>query len=118
VFSALRPYRRPLSLSSSWSASALVTLVVLGAGPVCAEWVPLENKHQSHALRTVYIEPTTIRRDEHLVTMEILVDWKWIQGSTGEGGNHRFMSTKSHKQFDCAEKSYARWEPVDRMWDM
>jgi hypothetical protein len=71
---------------------------------VRAEWVALEKKYQSLALRTVYIDPATIRRDGHLVTMDILVDWKWEQGSTGEGGAHRFQSTTTQKQFDCAEK--------------
>ena len=31
-----------------------------------------------------------------------LIDFKWMQGNPR--GPHRFLSTKTHKQFDCADK--------------
>ena len=49
----------------------------------------------------MYIDSATIRREENLVTMVILIDWKWMQGNRSPS---RFLSTKTHKQFDCAEK--------------
>ena len=82
----------------------LATLLVLSHGPASAEWVALDEKYQSPGLQTVYIDSATIRREGHLVTLVTLTDWEWAQGSIGEGGAHRFLSTKTHKQFDCAEK--------------
>ncbi len=85
----------------------LLTLLVLSHRPVYAEWVAIDMKYQSPGLRTVYSDPTAIRREGDLVTLEILVDWKWMQGNVGMGiypGPHRFFSTKNTKQFDCAEK--------------
>lgn len=58
--------------------------------------------------QTVYIDPSSVRREESLVTIWQLIDFKWMQGNAGMGplgfGPHRFLSTKTHKQFDCAEK--------------
>ena len=37
-----------------------------------------------------------------------LIDFKWMRGNAGIGslgfGPHRILSTKTHKQIDCAEK--------------
>jgi hypothetical protein len=55
----------------------------------------------------VYVDPDTIRREENLVAMWQLIHFKWMQGDAGIGlgfGPHRFLSTKTHKQFDCEEK--------------
>ena len=42
------------------------------------------------------------------MTLWQLIDFKRMQGNTGMGplgfGPHRFLSTKTHKQFDCAGK--------------
>ena len=55
----------------------------------------------------MYVDPDTIRREGKLVTLWQLIDFKWMQGNAGLGrlgfGPHRFFSTKTHKQFDCAE---------------
>ncbi len=80
----------------------LITLLVLSHGPVYAEWVAIEKNHQLSELQTVYVDPTTIRQDENLVTMWQLTDFQWMQG--GPRATPRFLSTKTHKQFDCAEK--------------
>jgi hypothetical protein len=69
---------------------------------VYAEWVALEDKYQTPGLQTLYIDPDTIRRKGHLVSLEILVDWNWMQGNRSPT---RFYSTKSTKEFDCANKS-------------
>ena len=36
------------------------------------------------------------------MTMWQLIDFKWMQGNPR--GPYRFLSTETHKQFDCAEK--------------
>jgi hypothetical protein len=54
----------------------------------------------------VYYDPKTIRRNGDLVTLWQLTDYKWMQGNAPFGtfmmGPHRFLSTKTHKEFDCA----------------
>ena len=79
----------------------LLTILALNIGPAYAEWVPIEAKYQSPGLQTLYIDPATIRRDGSQVTLESLVDWKWMQGNRSPS---RFYSTKVTKQFDCGEK--------------
>lgn len=77
------------------------TVVILVDRPVYAEWVALEPQYQSHPLQTAYIDPSTILKEGHLVTLSALIDWKWMQGNRSPT---RFFSTKITKQFDCAEK--------------
>jgi surface-adhesin protein E len=86
-------------LSGFWS---LITLLFLSSAPAYAEWVAVEKDYLLPGLQTVYVNPDTIRRDGNLVTMWQLIDFKWMKGN-GRGA-HRFFSTKTHKQFDCAEK--------------
>lgn len=54
----------------------------------------------------VYYDPKTIRRDGDRVTLWQLTDYKWMQGNAPFGsfmmGPHRFLSTKTYKEFDCA----------------
>ena len=78
----------------------LITLLLLSSEQVCAEWVAVEKTYQSPGLQTVYVDLDTIRRDGNLVTMVTLIDWKWRQGNRSPS---RFYSTKSKKQYDCAE---------------
>lgn len=90
--------------SGVWS---LITLLFLSSVPAYAEWVAVEKNYLLPGLRTVYVDPDTIRREGNLVTVWQLIDFKWMQGNQGIGplgfGPHRFLSTKTHKQFDCAE---------------
>ena len=79
----------------------LLTLFMLGNGPVQAEWVAIDERYQSHPLQTAYIDPDTISREGHLVVVSTLVDWKAMQGGRSPT---RFYSTKITKQFDCAER--------------
>jgi len=90
---------------------------VMSRGSLYAEWVAVEKDYLSPDLQTVYIDPATIHREGNLVTLWQLVDFKWMQG-TGAVINpyrfgrlyrymlapHGFFSTKTRKQFDCAEK--------------
>jgi surface-adhesin protein E len=115
--SVLRPYRRfplqcpvtyhagpflmlpPAYVSGFWS---LVTLLFLSSVPAYAEWVAVEKHYLLPGLQTVYVDPDSIRREGNLVTLWQLIDFKWMQGNSR--GPHRFFSTKTHKQFDCAEE--------------
>jgi hypothetical protein len=75
---------------------------MLSGAPAYAEWVTVEKDYLLPGLRTVYVDSETIRREGNLVTLWQLVDFKWMQGSPR--GPTRFLSTTTHKQFDCAEK--------------
>ena len=112
----IRPYRRfpvhcavtyntgsflklPLAyVAGFWS---LITLLVLSSGPVYAEWVAVEETYQDPGLRTVYFDPDSIRRERNLATLWLLMDFRWMQGNRSPS---RFLSTKTQKQYDCAEK--------------
>ena len=79
----------------------LMTLLVLSSGSASAEWLALESQYQSPGLQTVYIDPATIRREGGLVTLWQLTDYTLMQGGRK---STRFLSTTTHKQFDCANK--------------
>jgi hypothetical protein len=91
--------------SGFWS---LITLLFLSSVPAHAEWVAVEKDYLLPGLQTVYVDPDTIRREGNLVTIWQLIDFKQMQGNAGMGplgfGPNRFLSTKTHKQFDCAGK--------------
>ncbi|HYM89949.1 MAG TPA: surface-adhesin E family protein [Nitrospiraceae bacterium] len=91
--------------SGFWS---LITLLFLSTVPAYAEWVAVEKAYLSPGIQTVYVDPDSIRREGNLVTLWQLIDFKTMQGNAGMGpfgfGPHRFLSTKTHKQFDCAGK--------------
>ena len=89
----------PAYVFGFWS---LVLLPVLSSGSVYAEWVAVEKDYLSPGRQTVYIDPGSIRREGNLVALWQLIDFKWMEGSAR--GPARFMSTKTHKQFDCAGK--------------
>jgi hypothetical protein len=80
----------------------LITGLVLSGGPVAAAWVPIDKKYQEPGLQTVYVDPATIRREGKRVTVWQLTDYKWMQGNPR--GTPRFLSTTTHKEFDCAAK--------------
>ncbi|HSF67147.1 MAG TPA: surface-adhesin E family protein [Nitrospiraceae bacterium] len=68
----------------------------------------VEKDYLSPGRQTLYFDPDTIRREGNLVTLWQLIDYKWMQGNQGIGplgyGPHRYFSTKTHKQFDCAKQ--------------
>ncbi len=80
----------------------LITLLVLSSGPVYAEWVAVEKDYLLPGKLTVYVDPDTIRREGNLVTLWQLTDFVWMQGS--RKGFSRFLSTTTHKQFDCVTR--------------
>ena len=77
-----------------------------GEMPPGETWVAVDSAYQSSSREMVYYDPKTIRRDGDLVTLWQLTDYKWMQGNAPFGtfmmGPHRFLSTKTHKEFDCA----------------
>ena len=89
----------PSYVLSLWS---LITLLFLSSSPAYAEWVAVEKDYLLPGLQTLYVDPDSIRREGNLVTIWQLIDFKWMQGSAR--GPARFLSTKTHKQFDCEEK--------------
>jgi hypothetical protein len=78
-----------------------ITFLLLSTVSAYAEWVAVERDYLSTGLQTVYIDPDSIRREGNVVTMWQLIDFKWMQGNPR--GPTRFLSTKTQKQFDCAE---------------
>jgi hypothetical protein len=90
-----------LSVSASvfWS---LIVFLYLSCVPAYAEWVAVERDYPLSGLQILYVEPDTIWREGSLVTLWQLIDFKWMQGSAR--GPTRFLSTKTHKQFNCEEK--------------
>ena len=90
---------RLVSFSSFWF---LIPLLVLCSGSAYAEWVAVEKGYLLSGLQTMYVDPASIRRDGNQVMILQLIDFKWMQGSAR--GPTRFMSTETHKQFDCMGK--------------
>lgn len=72
-------------------------------------WVPVDSAYQSPSREMVYYDPKTVRRDGDRVTLWQLTDYQWMQGNAPFGmfmmSPHRFFSTKTHKEFDCAHNS-------------
>ena len=105
----IRPFRRfpvlflKLPLASCLGFGSLITLLVLSSVPAHAEWVAIEKQYQSPGRQTVYVDPDTIRREGHRVTLEQLIDFKTMQGGRSPT---RFSSTKIEKEFDCADKRF------------
>jgi len=97
-----------LRLAYAFSFWSLTTQLVLSSAPVYAEWVAVEKPYLSPGIQTLYVDPGSIRRQENLVTLWQLIDFTWMQGNAGMGplgfGPHRFLSTKTQKQFDCRGK--------------
>jgi hypothetical protein len=91
--------QQPAYVSGFWS---LVALLFLSTVPAYAEWQAVEKDYLLPGLHTVYVDPDSIRREGSLVTIWQLIDFTWMQGNPR--GPTRFLSTKTHKQFDCAEQ--------------
>ncbi len=68
---------------------------------VC-EWVAVEKHYLLPGLQPMCVAPDTIRGEGNLVTLWQLTDFNWMQG--GPRATPRFLSTKTHKQFYCAER--------------
>lgn len=71
-----------------------VVLIVL-ASPAIAGWIAIEKQHQPAGLETIYVDPEQIQRTDTRATLWQLTDLKW-------NNTTRFLSLKTHKEFDCA----------------
>lgn len=80
----------------------LFVCLVLGDGPVYADWVTVEKPYPVRELQTLYLDPATIHREGNLVAIWQLTDFRWMQG--GPRATPRFLSTTTHKQFECTHK--------------
>lgn len=69
-------------------------------------WVAVSRAYQSPSREMVYYDPNTIRRSGERATLWQLTDYKMMQGNAPLGmfmmSAHRFFSTTSLKEFDCA----------------
>ncbi len=78
----------------------VLTLLVLNSSAAYAEWVKVSDRDE--AGKTVYMDPSTIRRNSNLVKMWQFFDYKTVQTV----GGVRFLSDKEEWEFDCvAERS-------------
>lgn len=88
----------------------LTICLILSSTPLYAQWVAIDAQYQSHPLQMAYVDAATIHREDNLVTIFALIDWKWMQGNRSPT---RFYSTKITKQFDCNNKRVRNLESTD-----
>jgi hypothetical protein len=69
--------------------------LIAAAGPAFAGWVAVAKPPQPAGRETVYFDPETIQRNGTRATLRQLTDIKW-------NSTTRFLSSKIHKEFDCA----------------
>lgn len=72
----------------------LLAVFLFYQSPVSAAWVAVEKQYQPTGLETLYFDPDLIHRDGRRATLWQLTDIKW-------NGTTRFLSFKTHKEFDC-----------------
>ena len=76
----------------------LITLLLLSSESVFAAWVKVSDGDETG--KSVYVDPTTIRRNSNLVKMWQLYDYKTVQTV----GGIRFLTAEEQWEFDCAEE--------------
>ncbi|MBS0149778.1 MAG: hypothetical protein JSR31_02490 [Nitrospira sp.] len=69
--------------------------LIVWASPVFAGWVAIEKQYQPAGLETIYFDPEQVQRTDIRATLWQLTDLKW-------NSTTRFLSLKTHKEFDCA----------------
>ncbi|MDF0676236.1 MAG: hypothetical protein P0120_18150 [Nitrospira sp.] len=74
----------------------IALLILLNSGPVYARWEALEKQYQPIGLETLYFDPKTIHHMGTHATLWQLTDLKW-------NSTTRFLSFKTHKEFDCEQ---------------
>ncbi len=74
----------------------IALLILLNSGPVYARWEALEKQYQPAGLETLYLDPKTIQQAGTRATLWQLTDLKW-------NSTTRFLSFKTHKEFDCEQ---------------
>lgn len=71
-----------------------LALMLLSSRSVYAGWEALEKQSQPTGLETLYFDPETIHRNGTRAMLWQLTDLKW-------NSTTRFLSFKTHKEFDC-----------------
>lgn len=74
----------------------IALMILLNSGPVYARWEALEKQYQPTGLETLYFDPETIHQEGTRATLWQLTDLKWNSAT-------RFLSFKTHKEFDCKQ---------------
>ncbi len=72
----------------------LIMVLLVWTSPVVAGWVAIEKPSQTAGLETIYVDPEQIHRTGTHATLWQLTDLKW-------NSTTRFLSLKTHKEFDC-----------------
>ncbi|MBH0202842.1 MAG: hypothetical protein HP496_11245 [Nitrospira sp.] len=72
----------------------LLTIFLLHYSPAYAGWLAVEKQYQPAGLETLYFDPEQIQRTGTRATLWQLTDLTW-------NSTTRFLSLKTHKEFDC-----------------
>lgn len=73
----------------------ITLLILLCSGPVYAEWVKVSDDTQGDM--TAYVKPDTVRRNEEMVRMWVLFDFKTMQPVSDQ----TYLSIKGQLEYDC-----------------
>ena len=71
-----------------------IALMLLSFRSAYAGWEALEKQHQPTGIETLYFDPETIHRYGTRATLWQLTNLKW-------NSTTRFLSFKTHKEFNC-----------------
>lgn len=74
---------------------------VLAGEPARAEWTLLDYRYQEPGFRMVSVDRDSIKQEDGLGTVSVLIDWTMMQGGRSPT---RFYSTIARKQVDCPNK--------------
>lgn len=80
--------------SADMIRSFFIVLIMFSYHPAHAGWIAIEKPYQPTGLETVYFDPNTIHREGGRATLWQLTDITW-------NSTTRFLSSKTHKEFDC-----------------
>ncbi|MBS0166263.1 MAG: hypothetical protein JSR29_09295 [Nitrospira sp.] len=78
-----------------WS---LLAFIFLNCVPALAGWRPISYAAGSGGF-TIYIDPATVARQQDLVKMLVLYDFRFVQAINGKS----YLSSTWQQQFDCVE---------------
>ena len=78
--------------------ASVAMLLLLSSDPAYAEWMKVSEIKQEGS--TVYVDPSTVRRNGNLVKMWTLVDYKTLQTS----GDRSYLSQQAQSEYDCVDE--------------
>jgi hypothetical protein len=92
------PHTRFMPLVSRSGIYSLITLLWLGVGPACGDWINVTAKvEKGLTVYTVYVDPDSIHRNGDVVRLWVLFDYRTIQSIVGGP----WLSSKARREFDC-----------------